>query len=107
VANGVARLTPVSAESAPAAAPAAVPGNALGAIAGSTATMDQVVRHAITAVGLRVPDVAAAASTTPARRLGLSAETGALVPGLAADIVLLDGDFRLTTVIQSGTVTPV
>ncbi|HEX7160062.1 MAG TPA: N-acetylglucosamine-6-phosphate deacetylase [Trebonia sp.] len=103
VANGVARLTPATAESAPAAAP----GNALGAIAGSTATMDQVVRHAITAVGLPVPEVAAAASTTPARRLGLSAETGALVPGLAADIVLLDGDFRLTTVIASGTATPV
>jgi N-acetylglucosamine-6-phosphate deacetylase len=99
VADGVARLTPAS------ATPAAAPGNALGAIAGSTATMDQVVRHAITAVGLRVPDVAAAASTTPARRLGLSAETGALVPGLSADIVLLNGDFRLTTVIASGTAT--
>jgi N-acetylglucosamine-6-phosphate deacetylase len=90
VAAGVARLTSAG----------------LGAIAGSTATMDQVVRHAITAVGLRVPDVAAAASTTPARRLGLSAETGALVPGLSADIVLLNGDFRLTTVIASGTANP-
>jgi N-acetylglucosamine-6-phosphate deacetylase len=77
------------------------------AIAGSTATMDQVVRHAITAVGLSVPDVAAAASTTPARRLGLSEETGALHPGLSADLVLLDGDFRLTTVIASGAVIPV
>jgi N-acetylglucosamine-6-phosphate deacetylase len=57
-------------------------------------------------VGLSVPDVAAAASTTPARRLGLSAETGALHPGLSADIVLLDGDFRLTTVIASGIVIP-
>jgi N-acetylglucosamine-6-phosphate deacetylase len=103
VTAGVARLTPTR----PSAAPAAAPGDPLGAIAGSTATMDQVVRHAITAVGLRVPAVAAAASTTPARRLGLSAETGALVPGLAADIVLLDGDFRLTTVIASGTATPV
>ena len=57
--------------------------------------MDQVVRHAITAVGLPVPDVAAAASTTPARRLGLSAETGALRPGLAANLVLLDETFHL------------
>jgi N-acetylglucosamine-6-phosphate deacetylase len=115
VADGVARLAPASAAT-PASTPpataatsavkAAAPGNALGAIAGSTATMDQVVRHAITAVGLRVPDVAAAASTTPARRLGLSAETGALVPGLSADIVLLNGDFRLTTVIASGIATP-
>ena len=59
VAGGVARLVPGPAESR----------------AGHrrlTATMDQVVRHAVTAVGLSVPDAAAAASTTPARRLGLS-----------------------------------
>ena len=68
--------------------------------------MDQVVRHAVTAVGLSVPDVAAAASTTPARRLGLSAQAGALHPGLSADIVLLNGDFRLTTVIASGSAVP-
>jgi len=77
-----------------------------GAIAGSTATMDQVVRHAITAVGLPVPDVAAAASTNPARRLGLSGETGALRPGLAADLVLLDDTFRPVTVLAAGTVVP-
>ena len=91
VTDGVARL-------------AATPGGALGAIAGSTATMDQVVRHAITAAGLPVPEIAAAASTTPARRLGLSAETGALRPGLSADLVLLDETFRLTTVMAAGAV---
>jgi N-acetylglucosamine-6-phosphate deacetylase len=61
-----------------------------------------VVGHAVTAVGLPVPDVAAAASTTPARRLGLSAQTGALRPGLSADVVLLDEAFRLQTVIARG-----
>jgi N-acetylglucosamine-6-phosphate deacetylase len=95
VTGGVARLSAAS----------AAPGG-LGAIAGSTATMDQVVRHAITAVGLSVPEVAEAASTTPARRLGLAAQTGALRPGLAADIVLLDGDFRLQTVIAQGAPIP-
>lgn len=74
-----------------------------GAIAGSTATMDQVVRHAITSVGLSVQDVAAAASTTPARRLGLAEETGALSPGLSADLVLLDEAFKLQAVIARGT----
>ena len=73
-----------------------------GAIAGSTATMDLVVRRAITAIGLPVTDVACAAATTPARRLGLSAVTGALRPGLAADIVLLDEDFGLAAVIARG-----
>jgi N-acetylglucosamine-6-phosphate deacetylase len=77
-----------------------------GAIAGSTATMDRVVRHAITAVGLPVAEAAAAASTTPARRLGLAAETGSLTPGLAADLVLLDEAFRLRTVIRAGNVVP-
>jgi N-acetylglucosamine-6-phosphate deacetylase len=78
-----------------------------GAIAGSTATMDQVARHAVTSVGLPAEDAAAAASTTPARRLGLAAETGALAQGLSADVVLLDEDFRLTTVIARGAVAPV
>jgi N-acetylglucosamine-6-phosphate deacetylase len=89
VADGVARLA-----------------DGTGAIAGSTATMDLVVRHAITATGLSVPDVAAAASTTPARRLGLSTETGALRPGLSADVVLLDETFRLKTVIARGAPVP-
>jgi N-acetylglucosamine-6-phosphate deacetylase len=72
-----------------------------GAIAGSTATMDLVVRRAITAVGLPVTDVALAAATTPARRLGLAGVTGALCPGLAADIVLLDEEFRLQKVLKA------
>jgi N-acetylglucosamine-6-phosphate deacetylase len=72
-----------------------------GAIAGSTATMDLVVRRAITVIGLPVPDVARAAATTPARRLGLAATTGALCPGLAADIVLLDEDFRLLDTLKA------
>ncbi len=89
VADGVARL-----------AGGAVGG--AGAIAGSTATMDLVVRRAITAVGLDVSDVAAAASTTPARRLGLAGVAGSLRSGLAADVVLLDEDFRLSGVIARG-----
>ncbi len=98
VAGGVARLPVPAAEGAAA--------TATGPIAGSTATMAQVVRHALTAAGLPVQDVAAAASSTPARRLGLAAETGALRPGLAADLVLLDSGVRLTAVIAGGQVVP-
>jgi N-acetylglucosamine-6-phosphate deacetylase len=72
-----------------------------GAIAGSTATMAGVVRRAV-AAGLPVPDAAAAASTTPARVLGLSHRTGALRPGLAADLVICDDDFRVRAVIRQG-----
>jgi N-acetylglucosamine-6-phosphate deacetylase len=88
VSGGVARL----AEGVPGA----------GSIAGSTATMAHVVRRAITAVGLPITAVAAAASTTPARILGLGQVTGALRPGLAADLVALDDDFRLTAVMARG-----
>ncbi|MGH3154396.1 MAG: N-acetylglucosamine-6-phosphate deacetylase [Streptosporangiaceae bacterium] len=72
-----------------------------GAIAGSTATMASVVAHAV-AAGLPVPDVAAAASTTPARVLGLGHRTGALCPGLAADLVVCDDEFRLRAVMRQG-----
>jgi N-acetylglucosamine-6-phosphate deacetylase len=72
-----------------------------GAIAGSTATMADVVRHAV-AAGLPVTAVAAAASTTPARVLGLGDRTGALRPGLAADLVVCDEEFRLRAVMRQG-----
>lgn len=71
------------------------------AIAGSTATLADVVRHAI-AAGLPVPDVAAAASTTPAGVLGLADRTGALRPGLAADLVVCDEEFRPRAVMHHG-----
>jgi N-acetylglucosamine-6-phosphate deacetylase len=86
VARGVARL-------------AADPGP--GAIAGSTATMASVVRHAI-AAGLPVTAVAAAASTTPARVLGLGDRTGALRAGLDADLVVCDEEFGLRAVMRHG-----
>ena len=71
------------------------------AIAGSTATMADVVRHAV-AAGLPVTAVAAAASTTPARVLGLGDRTGALCPGLDADLVVCDEEFRLRAVMRQG-----
>jgi N-acetylglucosamine-6-phosphate deacetylase len=87
VAGGVARLVGETGEP--------------GALAGSTATMAAVVRHAV-AAGVPVPEVAAAASTTPARVLGLAERTGALRPGLAADLVVCDEEFRLDGVMQDG-----
>jgi len=103
VAGGVARL---AAEAEPAAAgagagPAGAIAGPAGAIAGSTATMAGVVRHAV-AVGLPVTDVAAAASTTPARVLGLGERTGALRAGLHADLVVCDEEFGLRAVMRRG-----
>ena len=107
VAGGVARLLedPDSGRAAGSgqAADPSQPGTAArpGAIAGSTATLADAVRHAI-AAGLPVPDVAAAASTTPARILGLADRTGALRPGLAADLVVCGDDFRPRAVMRRG-----
>jgi N-acetylglucosamine-6-phosphate deacetylase len=72
-----------------------------GAIAGSTATMASVVRRAV-AAGLPVIDVAAAASTNPARVLGMAERTGALCPGLDADLVVCDEAFGLRAVMRRG-----
>ena len=102
VAGGVARLADEPGQ-------AWVPGRAgdigdavqAGAIVGSTATMAGVVRHAL-AAGLPVTEVAAAASTTPARVLGIDDRTGALRPGLAADLVVCDAEFRLRAVMRQG-----
>jgi N-acetylglucosamine-6-phosphate deacetylase len=87
VSGGVARLAGQSGSADP--------------IAGSTATMDRIVRRAV-AAGLPVPEVAAAASTNPARVLGLDDRVGALRPGLEADLVVCDDDFRLSAVMAAG-----
>jgi len=47
-------------------------------------------------------DAAAAASTTPARVLGLGDRTGALRQGLDADLVVCDEEFGLRAVMRHG-----
>ena len=73
-------------------------------VAGSTATMDQVVRFAFAHCGLDRDDalmlVARQASLNPARALGLPA--GDLIPGAAADLVVLDQDLSVTGVFRRG-----
>ena len=76
-------------------------------IAGSTLTMAGAVRYAVRGAGLGLPDVVRAATTTPATMLGLP-RVGALRPGYAADLVVLDDDLRVTRVMKGGRwVTPV
>lgn len=72
-----------------------------GAIAGSTLTMDAAVRYAITSVGLSTEAAFAAATSTPARLLGLS-DRGALEVGRRADLCHLDDDFVVTHVWVDG-----
>ncbi len=66
-----------------------------GVIAGSTLTMDAAVRQVLAQTGIPFADALAMASATPAHFLGLQAETGAITPGLRADLVLLDADLAV------------
>jgi N-acetylglucosamine-6-phosphate deacetylase len=72
-----------------------------GAIAGSTLTMDAAVRFAIQSVGLAPQAAFAAATSTPARLLGLS-DRGTLSVGSRADLCHLDADFTVTGVWIAG-----
>jgi N-acetylglucosamine-6-phosphate deacetylase len=73
-----------------------------GSLAGSTLTMDAAVRHAVIDSGLSLSDAVAAASTTPARLLGLAGERGSIAAGHRADLVHLDDDLRVVRVMQGG-----
>jgi N-acetylglucosamine-6-phosphate deacetylase len=73
-------------------------------IAGSTATMDRVFRFAVTHSGLPRDEALVLAvrqaSLNPARALGMPCE--GLVPGSAADLVVLDDDLAVTGVLRQG-----
>jgi N-acetylglucosamine-6-phosphate deacetylase len=75
---------------------------ATGRLAGSTLTMDEAVRRAVQTVGLTIEQASAAASATPARLLGLEDRCGAIVPGLSADLVVLDDDLAVRRVMVRG-----
>jgi N-acetylglucosamine-6-phosphate deacetylase len=63
--------------------------------------MDAALRRA---VGAGVPLVGACrmAATTPARAIGLADRVGAVVPGLRADLVLLDDRLDVVRVMRAG-----
>ena len=86
-AGRVALVTDAVATGAPGDGP---PRLADGTLAGSVLHMDGALSNVVTRCGVSLSDAVAAASTTPARLLGL-ADRGALEPGRRADLVALDG----------------
>ncbi|QIG80183.1 N-acetylglucosamine-6-phosphate deacetylase [Stakelama tenebrarum] len=61
-----------------------------GTLAGSALSMAQAVRNAVNLLGLDIVAASRLASGNPATFLGLSQQTGRIVPGLQADLVHLD-----------------
>ena len=60
------------------------------AFAGSVATMLQCVQQMVQVVGISLSDALQMASETPARIMGYADRYGSLLPGRAADLVILD-----------------
>lgn len=71
-----------------------------GTLAGTVLTMDGAVRH-VTATGVDLAQAVAAASTTPAQRLGLY-DRGLVAPGLRADLVALTAELAVAQVWVGG-----
>ncbi len=71
-------------------------------LAGSTLTMDRALRNAVRLAGVPLADAAISASLTPARALGIADRVGSLETGKQADLVVLDEDLRVVSVMQRG-----
>lgn len=73
-----------------------------GSLASSIVGMDHMVRHMASSTTADLASVIRMATLTPAERTGIAASTGSLEPGKQADILILQPDLTVRTVIQAG-----
>jgi N-acetylglucosamine-6-phosphate deacetylase len=78
-----------------------------GTIAGSTLTMSSAFAFAVQQAGFSMSAAVEATATNPARLLGLGDRVGALRAGLDADLVMLDSDLKLQSVMAKGAWVPI
>ncbi len=70
--------------------------------AGSIATADIMLRWAVEKCGVSIADAVKMLSLTPARVIGADNKKGSIESGKDADILLIDRDLNINTVISSG-----
>ena len=75
-----------------------------GTLAGSILPLDEAVRNLIAITGCTLPEALATVTTTPAKLLGIEQERGDLLPGMTADLVLLNSDLEVVKTIVAGEV---
>ena len=73
-------------------------------LAGSTATMDAVLRNMLTYGGLSLTDALPMATAVPAEAMGLAGRKGVLAPGADADLALLDARYHVCLTMVGGRV---
>jgi len=69
---------------------------------GTTLLLDEMVRRAMTFMGVNFAQAIAMASLNPARTLGLEKRIGTLAPGAQADLVIWDEELRVKETILRG-----
>jgi N-acetylglucosamine-6-phosphate deacetylase len=74
----------------------------IGAIAGGTARLIDVLRRTVLDAGVSLPEAVTAATATPARLLGLDSEIGDVVPGRRADLLITDEGLQPHAVLRAG-----
>lgn len=75
-----------------------------GALAGSTATLDVVLRNMMAFAGLSLAEALPMATATPAEAMGLAGRKGVLASGADADVVLLDAEYQVHLTMVGGRV---
>ena len=75
-----------------------------GSIAGSVTCLPDCLRYAVKTAGIPLESAIKCATENPARALGLEGEIGAIKEGLFADILVLNDDLTLKSVIIRGMV---
>jgi N-acetylglucosamine-6-phosphate deacetylase len=73
-----------------------------GTLAGSTLTMDVALRRTVREMGVPMTAAVEAASTTPARLLGIADRVGSVQPGRDADLVVLSEELAVEAVMAGG-----